>query len=111
MKKMIFALILISTASLVSAEEVTCRISLNTEIQSETSFEIEANSKVLVGEIDGFRISLNNHGSSKYELEIFDPSGPSRSYAAGILKNPQDEITWTLWSREVLLDSSCHLTK
>lgn len=110
MKKVIIISMLLCNANIANAADLSCRISVNTEVVSETTIELEENSKLVFEEVEGFRFMVNNHGASKYELEIFDSNGSSRSYASGYLKTLEDEIGWSFWSRDILIESSCKLS-
>ncbi len=83
MKKMIGSVLFLIMASSSYAQDISCQILVNTEVVNETTVSVEANSKTVYGDVEGYRFMINNLGSSKYEIEIFDPSGPSRSYASG----------------------------
>ncbi len=111
MKKIMCTIFLfLLMASLSYAQDLTCQILVNTEIASESTVELEANSKIFFGEVEGYRFTINSLGNSKYELEIFDPGTPSRSYSSGLLKTIGDKISWTYWSREIMIESNCRLS-
>lgn len=110
MKKMIASVLFLIMTSSSYAQDISCQILVNTEIVNESTISVEANSKMVYGDVEGYRFMINNLGASKYEIEIFDPSGPSRSYASGTLKTEDDKISWTFWSRDIMLESNCRLS-
>lgn len=91
------------------AQELICQVSVNMDKTFQETLDVPENGSAFVGEVEGFRIRVNARGSSKFELEVFEGSGPSRSYAEGFLRTAEDEIKWTLWTREILLEASCRL--
>lgn len=110
MKKVIFFTLLLKIIPSISfAEELICQVKVNTQTVSEQKLTVPANASIPYAEVEGFRMKINNHGASKFELEIFDPSVPSRGYAEGSLKDAKDELKWTLWTRDILLETACRL--
>lgn len=93
------------------AEDLICSVNLNTEPVAETPVTVDVNAKVVYAEMDGFRFFVTNKGNSKFEIEVFNAAEPSRSYASGKLLDATDELSWSVWSRDYLIDSTCKLAK
>lgn len=109
MTKAILSLILLAVAADASAAELLCQVKVNAEIQSVARIEVSENASALYAETHGFRLRVNSRGASRYELEIYDSAVPSRSYSEGALRNGTDELKWALWTREILLETSCRI--
>jgi hypothetical protein len=114
MKKKITLLMILSVTSAVSfpiafAETIHCQVKVNTKIVSEKTLTIAANASAGYAQVEDFSLKINNLGASKFEIEVFDPNTPSRNYADGFLRSSGDEVSWALWSRDILLETSCHL--
>lgn len=108
MKGLIFIMLLCVSTS-IFAEELNCTVSVNLEVVAEEVFTIDAKTKVAYLKADDFVFYVANKGNSKFELEIFNVDAPSRSYAEGYLKTVEDSLTWTLWTKDYLLETSCRL--
>lgn len=110
--KVIFLICLIAasaSASNAHAAKLKCTISSNLELLSEDILSIAEGSTHNFGNLPSYLFKLNSLSSEKFEIEVFDSNAPSRSYAAGLLHAPGDEIRWTLWSRDILLEAICRL--
>lgn len=108
MKSLIFVMMLFFSTSIL-AEELRCTVSVNMEVVAEEVFTVEAKTKVTYVNAADFVFYVANKGNSKFELEIFNVSAPSRSYAEGFLRTNEDALTWTLWTNDYLLETSCRL--
>ncbi len=111
MKAFVIAAALFAGSQNVHSEEVFCTVKVNLETVAETQFNIGATERLMYVQAEDFAFYLANKGQSKFELEVFDGSVPSRSYAQGVLRALTDELTWTLWSRDILLETSCKLVQ
>lgn len=109
MKKSATVFLLMAISSIAFAEDITCQILRSGEVVNESTISVDQNAKVHYGKEGGYQFMLNNHGESKYEIEVFDSNGESRNYALGTLKTATDKISWTFWSRDMLIESSCTL--
>lgn len=111
MKKLIVAMMLSLCSTAVFAEELFCTLSVNMETVGEVQFKAEPQAKTPYLIADGFSFYVSNKGNSKFELEIFNLEGPSRSYAEGFLRSKEDTLAWTLWTRDMLLETKCKLAQ
>jgi hypothetical protein len=91
------------------AEDLLCQTSTSTQVISEQVVTVAEHEKVKFEEQVGFSLMVHNLGHSQFELEIFDANGESRSYATGFLHSKDDILAWSIWSRTVLLETSCKL--
>ena len=109
MKKLIFFCMFLFS-SLSFAEDLLCVVKVNLSVVGEVEISVAPSSAhTHYMEVEGFRFYITNKGHSKFELEIYNPNDPSRGYAEGFLRTAEDQLTWTLWSRDILLESSCRL--
>lgn len=93
----------------IMAEDINCVAKKNTEMIWEEVVPVETGKKVRVGTVDEFQIFLNANNKRHFEIEVFDSSTPSRQYASGQLANSEQVLSWTLWSRSILLEVNCKL--
>lgn len=106
-KLMLICTLLLSSG--VYANELLCSVSQGLVEVSISDVKVAPGEKASYETLDGYMFSVKNLGDSKFELDVFDSSTPSRSYASGILKSPSDTLSWTYWSRETLIETNCHL--
>lgn len=111
MKKLIIALALSLSSSALLAEELFCTVSVNFETVAEVQLQVEPTQKEAYVMADAFSFYVTNKGQGKFELEIFNADEPSRSYAEGFLRTKEDTLAWTLWSRDMLLETKCKLAQ
>ncbi|MBY0412537.1 MAG: hypothetical protein K2Q18_00155 [Bdellovibrionales bacterium] len=109
MKKILSVLLLVLVSTSAFAETITCNVQVSLEEVARVEFDLAPNTQTKYVASEGFSFYLNNKGDSKFELEIFNIDGPSRSYAEGYLRSPNDTLTWTLWTRDILLATECKL--
>jgi len=91
------------------AKEVICDIKVNREHVFSTILEISKGQKVEFAEVAGSKFTLKSLKNSQYEIEIFDRDKSSRAYAEGSLKTKGERVQYSLWTRDILLESSCGL--
>lgn len=110
-----FSLLLVSPITLLLtlpnalSADLLCRVKVNHETVSERKVVLDEGTSAFYAETRGFRMRANHRGASKFELEVIDLETPSRGYAEASLRAPEDAIKWTLWTRELLLETSCQL--
>ena len=111
MKKIYLLMVLVFSSQVLFAEELVCSITANGDLLAETQFSLEAKAETQYATGGSYSFYLHNLGSSKFEMEIYNNDGPSRSYSTGFLRNSADTLTWTLWTRDILLETSCKLAE
>ena len=109
MKKLFFVCALLLTSGTLIADELRCSISQGMIEVFAADVSVSTGEKVVYGRLDGYTFSVKGLSKSRYELEIFEPLTPSRSYSAASLYTKIDSLSWTYWSREVLIETSCRL--
>ena len=109
MTKLIISFVLLLATTSAFAENLICTVSVNLQVVAEAEVTAEVKNKEIYVQAEDFTFYVTILGNSKFEMEIFDMTTPSRSYAQGYLRSAADELTWTLWSRDILLDTSCKL--
>ncbi len=115
MKKLIlvfsFLFTLTMWAKASTADSLMCTVKMSTEIVSEDEVIAPLGIAKSFGELDPYRFKITKLGDAQFEVEVFDPSLPARSYSQGILRQAGDEVKWAFWSSDVLLDVACRLKK
>jgi len=86
-----------------SATEISCFVEKNLSPVLEFTEEVAVGERISIGEIDQFKFYLKSLNYNQFEIEIYDRETPSRQYTEGSGEN----LKWTLWSREVLLNINC----
>lgn len=109
MKTRIISLILLLFSPSTFASDLLCRVSVNSQVVSKEIIALAPNESKYFGDLANYRLKVANQEEGKYEIEVFDPNSPSRSYSLGSLKNANDELRWSFWSRDILLEASCKL--
>lgn len=109
MKALVIAAALFFVAPKLYSEELFCAVRMNLETVAETQLTLGSNERVMFAQVGDYVFYITNKNHSKFELEIFDGNNLSRSYAQGVLKVATDDVMWTLWSRDILLETSCKL--
>ncbi|GEM_PF-6758724 len=107
-KTMTLALALTFSTSIV-ASELTCNIKINSEDVHNTSFEVSEGQRIKFADSPDLKFSLKAMTKDKFELEAFDLAVPSRTYAIGRLKDRGDDLNYTLWTRDLLIEVNCEL--
>jgi hypothetical protein len=106
-----FAILLValSISQVSRAEVLLCQIKENTKLAITRKVLVAPGAKVLFADVNGFRFTINSGGSGQFEIETFDPNVPARTYAQGRLQSLSDVLKSSLWTRYVLLETSCQL--
>lgn len=108
----IFIGILLSSLSVFARDnEVACQVKVNLIPRYDLILASAESSKITLGDFDGYRVMLNHTVGQKFSLEIFDGADEQRTYSDTILNNIGDQVTSTLWKRDILLEVSCQLHK
>jgi hypothetical protein len=104
----IIALIAISSQP-VFAEDLSCTVIANHDVLAEVEINVATKEQSNYINAGSFSFYVTNKGDSLFELEIFNTNGPTRSYAEGVLRVVSDKLAWTLWTRDILLETNCKL--
>lgn len=84
-----------------------CDVHENLDLVMERKVSVGDRATVDVGEAGALRMKVSHRGDSNFEVEVFDPSLPARSYAEGVLREAGDRVSWSFWSRDALRTASC----
>lgn len=109
MKKLMLISSLLLSSGVLQANELHCSVSQGLIEVSIAEVTVAPGEKSSYETIEGYMFSVKNLGDSKFELDIFDSGTPSRSYSSGSLKSATDSLSWTYWSRETLIETTCRL--
>lgn len=108
MKHLFLSLTVLLAGAAAQAQDLFCRLTVNTEVMVDTKVSTVVGKNVAIGTYGNYQISVRNQGDSKYFIEVYE-TNVSRTYADGVLRSEADEVKWTLWSREILMEASCRL--
>lgn len=109
MKKFLFVICSLIFAGNAFAEDLTCNVMANLDEVARVDFTLNSNEQTKYAFSEVFSFFVTNKGHGKFELEIYNNNGPTRSYAEGYLRNSEDTLTWTMWTRDILLSTECRL--
>ncbi|GIL17839.1 MAG: hypothetical protein BroJett040_15900 [Oligoflexia bacterium] len=96
-------------SALAQAENLFCQISVGMEVTSKTEIAVDQGETKSFGNYGEYFFKVKNRGKSQFTIEVFNGSEPSRGYADGVLRQVDDEVKWSLWTREILIEGSCQL--
>ncbi|UXR64787.1 hypothetical protein EZJ49_00765 [Bdellovibrio bacteriovorus] len=108
MKHLLLSLTVLLSGAAAQAQDLFCNLKVNNDVIADTKVTTIEGKNVVFGTYGSYQASVRNLGSSKFYIEIYE-TNVSRTYADGVLRTEDDEIKWTLWSREILLEASCRL--
>ncbi len=91
------------------AESMDCTGIHNTAIVFTQRVIINSRSEFVLPKMDYLSSKIKSMGNNQFEIEVFDPSNPSRSYATAIMKNKNDFVKWANWDREAIFEIACVL--
>ncbi|MDG0816985.1 hypothetical protein [Bdellovibrio svalbardensis] len=103
--------LLTSFSALAQDNEVTCKVKVNSEIQFDFILASPEGQKIKIGDFEAFRVFLNHTANNQFSLEVFDGDLAMRTYSDAPLRTLNDEITHTIWKRDVLFETTCQLHK
>jgi hypothetical protein len=109
MKKLVLASALIFNIAYAFSQDVSCEFLVNSELVSDTKMSLEPKVKKMFEKQDNFRFYFTSLGNSKYEIEVYNPSEPSRIYSSGYLRSSHDRIEWAQMAEDYLFEISCRL--
>ena len=95
--------------SVAFSQTLNCSLIINNTVVEKNSVEIVQGEKVAIFNYDGLKVSSIVRTSSKFEIEVFNPFEPSRSYAVGELREKSDDLSLVSWKREQILEVNCTL--
>lgn len=94
-------------ASLAQAQSFECFGYASTQLIFQQKVNLAKQPQVALPKLAALTTKLQALGSDVFELEIFDPNIPARSYASGKMASAKDFLKWTYWDRESLLEIKC----
>ncbi|MEQ1666403.1 MAG: hypothetical protein ABL927_13615, partial [Bdellovibrionales bacterium] len=89
------------------SETLYCNVKLNSALVTEIKVDVAESNEVEYARLENFRFKIKSLSAQKFEITVFDGVTPSRSFASGVLKITQDELSWAVWTRETLIESLC----
>lgn len=109
MKNFLLGMMFLFSSHVLFAEDVVCTVTANHDVLAQTDFSLNVKEQHQYVSAGTFSFYLSNLGNSKFEIEVYNNDGPTRFYTTGLLRTSNDILTWTLWSRDILLETSCKL--
>lgn len=95
----------------VQAEILECEVIANHERLSVNTIEIKGQYSIPYAKHGSYSFFVKTSPINQYEIEIYNSNGPIRNYVVGKLERPTDKLAWTLWSRDILLETNCKLAE
>ena len=110
--KYFLTLILLSLISVSANSAVlNCVVITDHEVISSSQVESSLSKSLQYASIGSYSFYVKQTESSQFELEIYNMNGPIRSYASGSLEKTTDKLAWTIWTRDILLETNCKLAE
>jgi len=109
LKKLMLICALLLSSGFLYGSELHCSVSQGLVEVSIAEVTVFPGEKSSYETLEGYMFAVKNLGDSKFELDVFDSSTPSRSYSSGSLRSSSDSLSWTYWSRETLIETTCRL--
>ena len=106
-----FLTALIAAPAFAQNNEASCVVKINGTIRYDFTVASREGSNVTIGDFDGYRVFLHHNASQKYSLEIYDAENTVRTYSDTVFRNVGDDVTSTVWKREILVEATCTLHK
>lgn len=108
MKHLLLTLTLLLSGAAAQAQDLFCKLTVNSEVIVDTKVSTVIGKNAAIGSFDNYQVSVRNQGASKFYIEVYEVN-VARTYSDAVLRTEEDEMKWTLWSREVLMEASCRL--
>lgn len=108
MKHLLISLAVLLSGAAAQAQDLFCNLKVNNDVIADTKVTTILGKSVVFGEYGNYKVSVRDLGASKFFIEVYEIN-VSRTYADGVLRTEDDEIKWTLWSREILMETACRL--
>ncbi|EQC43801.1 hypothetical protein [Bacteriovorax sp. Seq25_V] len=106
--KLLLATILL-LPSMIFAQTLDCSLIINNTVVEKNKVEITKGEKTAIFNYEDLKVSSIMRTATKFEIEVFNPFEPSRSYAVGELKEITDDLSLVSWKREQILEVNCTL--
>ena len=108
-----FLTLLLLTINSVSANSavLNCEVINDHEVISSSQVEPSTGKSLQYASLGSYSFFVKQTESSQFELEIYNSNGPIRSYASGRLEKTSDKLAWTIWTRDILLETNCKLAE
>lgn len=103
----ILILTFLAFSSFTFATTLDCSGSHNTKVLFTQRVTLNARSEAKLPKLGYIEAKIKSMGNYQFEIEVFDPSNPSRGYATGIIKNVNDFVKWASWDREAIFEIAC----
>jgi hypothetical protein len=97
--------------SMTMGADLICKVKVNSEEALETKVIIDEGQKIKYASAENFTFFVKQINSTDYEIELLDMSVPSRSYAKASLNSGADKLQYSLWSRDMILESNCRIAE
>lgn len=108
---MISALMMTGLSAHAQDNEAACVVKINGEIRYDFIIPSVEGSNMLVGEFNGFRVYFHHNADQKFSLELCDLDNEVRTYSDVTLRNVGEDVTSTVWKRDILVEATCKLHK
>ncbi len=108
MKMMLLFLFGISTAH---AKTLDCAIGMNGSEVHKTRVETSMQQKVGIGNSQEIRVYVTEKKANQFILESFIANYDARIYSEGFLKIQTDQLSLSLWGRDMLFKVTCKLAQ
>ena len=111
MKYFLTLVLLLLNSVAANSASLNCEVINDHEVISSSEVEASLGQSLQYASIGSYTFYVKQTELSQFELEIYNSNGPIRSYASGTLKKTTDKLAWTIWTRDILLETNCKLAE
>lgn len=103
----LLALSLTALSSAALAKPLHCEIKENGSLVYAGQVNTARHKKIAIGQTPELYAYVTESENASFTLEGFLVNYDARVYAEGVLKNRNDHLTASLWTRQLLIDIQC----
>ena len=97
--------------SFANAMDLNCKILENTDVTLKNKLTSILNQKILIGRTDQVTAYVTEKANQLFIVEAFLTSYDARIYGQGVITQPSDELTASLWGRDSMVDVTCRMAQ
>lgn len=100
-------IVLLSIAPFSFAVNLDCTGIHNSKTMFTQRITINARTEVALPKLSYIQSKVKSMGNNQFEIEVFNPANPSRSYSTAVLKSAGDFLKWANWDRDAIFEIAC----
>lgn len=89
------------------ARTLTCEIKINSSVVARGKLNSQLQQKVPIIRLQSAAFFVTEKPNNFFSMEVYLPAYEARVFGEGHLRNPEDRVSVSFWSREALLEANC----